>query len=154
MNLNLPRIVAIFFCFFVFSLPLTAQQNFGSLNGTVTDSSGASVPQAKVEARNVGTNLLQAATTQNDGSYSVADLPIGTYAVTVTKDGFRSEQFTEILVRGGVTTTVNARLEPGKVSATVTVTGTPLLNETDTTIGYTLSSELIEKVPLGTGSFT
>src|SRR5579863_4903180 len=91
---------------------LAAQQNTGSINGTVTDSTGAAVPQAKVEARNVGTNLVQTATTRNDGSYGIADLPIGTYAVTVTKDKFKAEKFTEILVRGGLTTTVNSQLDP------------------------------------------
>jgi hypothetical protein len=141
-------------CQLVFSAEVRAQQNFGSINGNVTDSSGAVVQQAKVQAQNVGTNLERTTTTRNDGSYSIADLPIGTYIVTITKDGFQADKFTEILVRGGVTTTVNAQLQPGQVSATVVVSSTPLLNETDTTIGYTLSSELIQKVPLGTGSFT
>lgn len=133
---------------------LRAQQSLGAINGTVTDSTGAAVPQAKVEARNVATNLVQTATTKNDGSYSIVDLPIGTYAVTITKDQFKAEKFTEILVRGGLTTTINSQLNPGHVFETVTVTGSPLLNETDTTNGYTLGSDLIESIPLGTGSFT
>jgi hypothetical protein len=148
------RLLVVFLLAVFLSGSLPAQQNTGSINGTVTDSTGAAVPQAKVEARNVGTNLVQTATTRNDGSYSIADLPIGTYAVTVTKDKFKAEKFTEILVRGGLTTTVNSQLDPGHVFETVTVTSTPLLNQTDTTIGYTLGSELIQSVPLGTGSFT
>jgi hypothetical protein len=131
-----------------------AQQLQGSINGTVTDSSGGSVAQATVKVRNLATNLEQTATTKNDGAYSLIDLPIGTYGVTVTKDGFKVEEFTEILVRAGLTTTLNAQLVPGQISSTVTVTGTPLLNETDTTIGYTLGADIIQKVPLGTGSFT
>jgi Carboxypeptidase regulatory-like domain len=133
---------------------LPAQQTLGAINGTVTDSTGAAVPQAKVEARNVATNLVQTASTKNDGSYSIVDLPIGTYAVTITKDQFKAEKFTEILVRGGLTTTINSQLNPGHVFETVIVTGSPLLNETDTTNGYTLGSDLIENIPLGTGSFT
>ncbi|HEY1468644.1 MAG TPA: carboxypeptidase regulatory-like domain-containing protein [Candidatus Acidoferrum sp.] len=154
MKLNLRGVLISFLYVLLGAIHVFAQQNFGSINGTVTDSSSASVPDAKVQARNAGTNLEQTAITRNDGSYSIVDLPVGTYVVTVTKDGFKTEEFTEILVRGGTTTTVNARLEPGHVTSTVTVTGTPLLNETDTTIGYTLDSELIQKVPLGTGSFT
>jgi hypothetical protein len=130
------------------------QSQGGSVNGAVTDSSGGSVAQATVKVRNLATNLEQTATTTHDGSYSIIDLPIGTYSVTVTKDGFKVEEFTEILVRGGLTTTVNAQLVPGQVSSTVIVTGTPLLNQTDTTNGYTLGAEQIEQVPLGTGSFT
>ena len=148
------RLLLVFLLTVFLSVSLAAQQNTGSINGTVTDSTGAAVSQAKVEARNVATNLVQAAITKNDGSYSIADLPIGTYAVTITKDKFKVEKFTEILVRGGLTTTVNSQLDPGHVFETVTVTGTPLLNETDTTIGYTLGSEIIESTPLGTGSFT
>lgn len=136
------------------ALPSYSQQTLGAINGTVTDSSGGAVFKATVKARNAGTNLEQAATTKDDGSYSIADLPIGTYTLTFARDGFKTEMHSQILVRGGVTTTVNAQLQPGELSATVTVTSTPLLNETDTTNGYTLSSELIEKVPLGTGSFT
>jgi hypothetical protein len=60
----------------------------------------------------------------------------------------------KILVQGDRAATVNGSLQPGQVSATVTVTGTPLLNQTDTTNGYTLDSDLIENIPLGTGSFT
>jgi hypothetical protein len=57
-------------------------------------------------------------------------------------------------VQGNRTATVNVSLQPGEVSSTVTVTAAPLLNQTDMTNGYTLDSELIENIPLGTGSFT
>jgi len=136
------------------SAPGYGQQTLGAINGTVTDSSGGVVSKATVKVRNTGTSLEQAATTKEDGSFSIADLPIGTYTVTFSRDGFKTEVHSQILVRGAVTTTVNAQLQPGEVNATVTVTSTPLLNETDTTNGYTLSSELIQQVPLGTGSFT
>ena len=131
-----------------------AQQTLGSINGTVTDSSGAAVQKATVKIRNVGTNLEVTATTKDDGSFHIADLPIGTYSVTFSKDGFRTEVHSEILIQANRTTTVNASLQPGPVSTTVTVTATPLLNQTDTTNGYVLSSKLIESTPLGTGSFT
>lgn len=145
---------ALLVCLLVFCSNSSAQQNLGSINGTVTDSSGGVISQATVKARNLATNLEQTAVTKSDGSYSIADLPIGTYRVTFSMHGFNSVEYTEILVRAALTTTVNAQLPTGTVSATVTVTGSPLLNETDTTVGYTLSSELIQNLPLGTGSFT
>lgn len=137
-------------------LPLAtkAQQTLGSINGTVTDTSNAVVLKAAVQVKNLGTGLTVDATTQNDGSYNVANLPIGTYSVSISKQGFKTEVHSNILVRGNLTTTVNATLQPGEVSSTVTVTGTPLLNQTDTTNGYTLGTEVIENTPLGTGSFT
>ena len=137
-------------------LPLAtkAQQTLGSINGTVTDPSNAVVLKAAVQVKNLATGLTVDATTQNDGSYNVANLPIGTYSVTISKQGFKTEVHSDILVRGNLTTTVNATLQPGEVSSTVTVTGTPLMNQTDTTNGYTLGTEVIENTPLGTGSFT
>src|SRR5690348_6236462 len=144
-------------CMFIFAfspLAVRAQQTLGAINGTVTDSSNAVVPQAKVEAKSLGTGLTVTATTQNDGSYNIVDLPIGAYSVTITKQGFKTEVHSNILVRGNLATTVNATLQTGEVSTTVEVSGTPLMNQTDTTNGYTLGTEVIQNTPLGTGSFT
>jgi Carboxypeptidase regulatory-like domain/TonB dependent receptor len=134
--------------------PSHAQQTLGAINGTVTDSSGGVVSKATVKARNSGTNLEQTATTREDGSYSIADLPIGTYTLTFSRDGFKTEVYSQVPVQGNRTATVNAVLQPGELSSTVTVSSTPLLNQTDTTNGYTLGADLIESAPLGTGSFT
>jgi hypothetical protein len=126
----------------------------GAINGTVTDSSGAVVPKVNIKARALATNLELTAASKSDGSFSISDLPIGNYEVTFSKEGFQTEKYPQIIVQGSRTSTLNAKLNPGKVSSTVTVEGTPLLNETDTTNGYTMGAQQIESVPLGTGSFT
>jgi Carboxypeptidase regulatory-like domain len=131
-----------------------AQQTLGSITGTVIDSSGAVVPKAAVKIRNVATNFTVSAETTDSGSFNSADLPIGTYEVTFKKNGFQTAAYPQISVQGNRTTTVNARLQPGTVNSTITVSATPLLNETDTTSGYVLNSRIIENTPLGTGSFT
>lgn len=137
-------------------LPSTAyaQQTLGSIDGVVTDSTGAVVPEAGVSIRNVATNLTVTAQTKGDGSFSVADLPIGTYEVTITKQGFEKVVYPQIIVQGNLTTTVKATLQPGEVTTSVTVEATPLLNQTDTSNGYTLGTDVIQSTPLGTGSFT
>jgi hypothetical protein len=140
--------------FVAFSLPAYAQQTLGTINGTVKDSSGGAMGKVAVKVRNLGTNLTQTASTKADGSYNIPDLPIGTYEVTFTHDGFKTDVYPQILVQGDRTTTLNSSLQPGAVSTQITVSGTPLLNQVDTTNGYTMSSELIESTPLGTGSFT
>lgn len=146
----------LFFVFFscLIGVSARAQQTLGSINGTVKDASGAVVQGAKATIRNAGTNLELTSTTNSDGSFSFVDLPLGTYAVTFAKEGFETQVYSQILVQGNRTTTVNATLQPGRVSDTITVSGTPLLNETDTTMGYTLGTELVQNIPLGTGSFT
>ena len=131
-----------------------AQQTLGTLNGTVTDPSGASVPGATVTVTNPGINLTRTATTQDNGFYQIFNLPIGTYKVSVTRDGFDTTDLPAIDVQEARATTVNVSLKVGQVSTAVTVTATPMLNATDTTNGYTLDSQQIALTPLATGSFT
>ncbi len=120
----------------------------------MTDPSGAIVQKATVKIRNTGTNLLVTTESKDDGSFSAADLPIGNYEVTVTKDGFKTVVFSSILVQGSRTTTVAAALQAGAVTTSITVESTPLLNQTDASTGYTLGTDVINSTPLGTGSFT
>src|SRR5262245_28641065 len=90
-----------------FASLLSAQGTLGSINGTVADSSGGVLGNVSVKVRNAGTNLEVSAVTKDDGSYLVSALPIGKYSVTFSHDGFDSEVHSEILVQGGLTTTVN-----------------------------------------------
>ena len=136
------------------ALPSHAQQTLGSISGTVTDSSGAVIHEATVKILNLATGLEQTVTTKSDGSFSVSDLPIGTYSVTFSRESFKTEVHSQILVQGNRTTTVNGSLQPGEVNVTVTVNGTPLMNQTDTTNGYVIDTQIIQDTPLGTGSFT
>ena len=131
----------------------SAQQTLGAITGTVTDPSGAVVSDATVKAVNIATNLEVVAHTK-DGSFQIPDLPAGTYRVTVTKDGFKTETHTRILVFGSRTTTVDTTLAVGSTGTTVEVTAVPLMNQVDTTIGYVVDANTIETTPLGTGSFT
>jgi hypothetical protein len=139
---------------FTFVPTSSAQQTLGTLNGTVTDPSGASVPSATVTVTNVGINLTRTATTQDSGFYQIFNLPIGTYKVSVTRDGFDTTELPAIDVQEARATTVNVSMKVGQVSTEVTVTATPMLNSTDTTNGYTLDSQQIALTPLATGSFT
>jgi Carboxypeptidase regulatory-like domain/TonB dependent receptor len=131
-----------------------AQQTLGSLNGTVVDSSGASVAGAKITVRSLQTGLERTTASQSSGFYQIFNLPIGTYDVRVAHEGFDTSDFPGINVQEAEATTVNVSLKIGHVSTSVTVTANPLLNQTDTTNGYTLDKEQIALTPLATGSFT
>ncbi len=135
-------------------VPSRAQQILGTITGTVRDSSGAAVADVTVTARNVATNLTETARSQSTGSYSLSNLPAGTYELKFTKEGFDTETHTGILVSGDRTSTVDGDLKVGTVATSVDVVGTPLMNQTDATTGYVVDQATIESTPLGTGSFT
>ena len=134
--------------------PYLAQQIVGTITGTVLDSSGAAVGNAAVKAHNVATNLDVTVHSESNGTYSISNLPAGTYELTFTKEGFETETHTQVLVQEGRTATVDGSLKVGSVSTTVEVTATPLMNQTDATNGYVVDQLTIQSTPLGTGSFT
>ena len=131
-----------------------SQETLGSLNGTVTDVSGAAMPEARVTVVSEQTGLKRSTTTQKTGYWEILNLPVGTYKVTVTEPNFETVNYPAIEVQEMRAATINSSLHPGKVTESVTVTANPLLNATDTTNGYTLDKAQIETTPLATGSFT
>jgi hypothetical protein len=135
-------------------LPVFAQQTLGSLNGTVLDTSGASVAGATVTVINTQTALTRTVLSQQNGFFQVFNLPIGTYDVKVSHDGFDTTSLPGIQVQEASTKTLHVALRVGHVATSVTVTANPLINSTDTTNGYTMDKEQIALTPLATGSFT
>ncbi len=154
--LRSPFAVAALILFVLFGsrVPCQAQQTVGAITGTIFDSSGAVVGDAVVKARNVATNLEITVNSKSNGSYSISNLPVGTYEVKFTKTGFETETHTQVLVTSDRTATVDGALKVGAVSTTVEVTLTPLMNQTDATNGYVVDQLTIQDTPLGTGSFT
>jgi hypothetical protein len=136
------------------AVPVHGQQSVGNIHGTVTDSTGAVVVGAQVTLLNAQTGLSRTAQTNGAGQYNFFGLPIGTYGLTFSKAGFKSEVHSDIPINAGATTTLGVTLQPGSTETSVTVTATPLLNRADTTNGYVLSAQAIQAIPLGTGSFT
>ena len=132
----------------------SAQQTLGTLNGTVLDSSGAAVPGALVTATDADISVSRSATSQGNGTFQIFNLPIGTYTVKVTHDGFDTMNLLHIPVQEAHASTIAVTLKVGEVATSVEVTSTPLLNATDATNGYTLDTAQIAQTPLATGSFT
>lgn len=131
-----------------------AQQTLGGITGVVTDSAGAILPGTTVTALGEQTGLKREQTTGANGVYTLSNLPIGTYTVTFTHDGFQTSKFPSVQVQGDRTATLPATLAIGSVDTSVTVEATPLMNAVDTTNGYVLDRAQIETIPLPTGSFT
>ncbi len=147
-------LASLLFLVFV-SVPIAlAQQTLGGITGTVSDTSGGVLPNTSVTIVGDQTKLTRTQTTNDTGAYDFVNLPIGTYTITITHDGFQTQKIPSITVQGDRTATVNATLKVGEVGSTVTVEASPLINAVDTTNGYILEKDQIEFVPLPTGSFT
>jgi len=136
------------------SLSARAQQTLGGITGQVTDTTGAALPDAIVTIKGDSTGLTRTSKANAAGEYNIVNLPLGTYTITVTHDGFDTAKYPGILIQGDRTTTLNAPLKPGTVGTTIQVDAAPLLNTVDTTNGYVLDKDQIDAVPLPTGSFT
>ena len=95
----------------------------GTILGTVTDPSGAVVAGATITVKNPATGLERTAQTSADGSYSIPELPIGTYTVTVTQAGFQTSITREVTVNVATERRVDAQLHTGQVSEKVEVSG-------------------------------
>ena len=133
---------------------LKAQQTLGAITGVVTDPQDSILPGTTVVLLNEKTGLKRTTVAGSDGFYNFPDLPIGTYTLTFSRDGFETEKFPGQVVQGDRTVTLPAKLKVGATSESVTVEATPLMNAVDTTNGYVLDTAQIEAVPLPTGSFT
>ena len=134
--------------------PLLAQQTLGGITGEVSDSSGGVIPNAVVTITGEETGLTRTVKSNGSGEYLFVNLPIGTYTLTFTADGFEVQSTPHISVQADRTASVNASLKVGSKADTITVDATPLMNAVDTTNGYVLDKTQIESVPLPTGSFT
>ena len=126
-----------------------AAQTTTNIIGTVLDRTGASVPDAQVTATNTATNLSRTAQTNTDGQYRLEFLPIGAYTVEVTAQGFKKFVQKGITLEINRTARVDATLDVGGITETVSVTGdAPLVNTDNAQIGRTVSNAEITDLPI------
>jgi Carboxypeptidase regulatory-like domain len=132
------------------SVPLAfAQGTSASLTGQVTDSSGAALPGATVKVVNSATNLVQTATTNAEGVYTIAPLPPGQYTLNVEVSGFRRYIQSGIVLTTNLAATQNVLLQPGRVEESVTVeANVELINTTSAELGTTVNQFAVTQLPL------
>ncbi len=137
------------FLFLVAAASSLAQQVTATLSGTITDTSGAAIPNATVTAQNADTGYVAHATTNGQGEYRIDLLPVGSYSVTVDATGFKKFIRNGIVLELGQSPSINAQLAIGNTSETVTVTSAaPLINTTNGTVGSTVENKEIENLPI------
>src|SRR5579885_1408036 len=139
-----------------FSIRLNAQgATSASVLGTVTDSSGAVIPNATVQVTNTATGQTQQAPTDAQGRYTVAELPVGSYEAQATAQGFQT------VIRRGITLTVGAQvvvdfsLAVGQAQQTITVQGeVSQIDTVSSTVGTYVEPKQISDLPLNGRNFT
>ena len=109
--------------FFLFALSIYPQSDRGTITGTVSDPAGAVVASVPVEARSTSTGLVYAAATSGTGNYTISQLPVGAYDITVTAPGFKKAVRPGIEVSAFATYRVDFKLEVGAVTESVTRAG-------------------------------
>ncbi len=137
--------------------PAASAQTFrGTILGTVSDQSGAVVPDAKVKVRNADTGLVRETQTTEDGSFSVPELPIGIYTVTVEKAGFQSAVTSGVRVEVAAEKRVDTTLKAGDVKTVVQVTGEDLavVETTSNVLGGSFESKMVLDLPINGRDYT
>jgi hypothetical protein len=121
----------------------------GAISGTVTDATGALVPNAVVSARNNGTGIETKRTASSDGLYNISPLIPGTYTVMVTANGFSTFKQENLVVDALSNVGLNISLKTGSQNEMITVTDRPpALETTNATLGGTIDNNLVNKLPI------
>lgn len=129
--------------------PLLAQQGRGTISGTVTDASGASVPGASIAITNTGTNATFTTTTNEVGYYTAPAMPVGTYTVSAEKQGFKRAVRTGLVLQVDQRMEVDFRLEVGATAESIEVVGeAPLVDTGSATVGKVVENRRINDLPL------
>jgi hypothetical protein len=132
-----------------------AQSFRGSILGTVTDTSGAVVSGATVTATNERTGVTRTTTSDADGNYVISELPIGTYALSIQREGFQTAKVAAVEVNVSGESRVDVGLQTGGIGEQVTVTAEqPLVETTSNVLGGTVTAAEIATLPVNGRDFT
>jgi outer membrane receptor protein involved in Fe transport len=139
----------------LFSVPLLAQTFRGTINGVVTDPSGAVVSGAKVTATDVATAAVHTTVSSGAGEFAFSDLPLSSYNIKVEAIGFQVTEVTGVQVLAGKIYTLPVKLTVAQQATTVEVAADALsLDTTTITQTTTLDSKSLQDVPLNGRDFT
>ncbi len=139
-----------FVCCLVVAIPGRAQvTTTGTINGAVADSTGAIVPQALIVIDNDATGVRTTTRSNNDGTYVVPALVVGTYTVTVTKQGFQTYVEKGVVLHPAMVASVNITMKVGAVTSQVTVAASTVQVQTSTNeISSQVSGEQVQTLPI------
>ena len=134
--------------------PARAQKSSGQITGSVVDQNGGALPDAKITVTQIGTNLTRDVQTNQDGIYSVPDLPVGTYRVTATQSGFKETVVEGVVVNVSTTTRQDFTMQVGGVGERVDIVASGVQVQAETgTVGDVVTGEQVRELPLNGRSF-
>lgn len=149
-------VMSALFCALLLAMPLAtqAQQYSGTITGTVTDAQGAAVAGAEITAVNSGTNETHTTATSDQGVYTLAQLPVGVYTLTVKQGNFKETVIKDVEVHTSSATTANAKLEIGAVTQTMVVEANAVEVQTSTaSVGEVIEGTQVRELPLNGENF-
>ena len=137
---------------FVFGVcaPGSGQTVVGRISGTVQDAAGAAVPNAAITITNTATNLVRTGSADQNGFYTVTNLPVGTYTIEAEQKGFKKAVIAGQNVTGDARLTVDLTLEAGDVSETVEIVGAAgeTVNTTSGEVARTIDRQQVQNLAL------
>src|SRR5258708_27819 len=144
------QVCLVFFSFLLLGLSAAAQVQNGQITGTVLDPSGAAIAGAKVTVTNKATNLAINTTTNGSGVYTVKEVQVGTYDITVEASGFKRLIQHGVTINAGTISRLDAKLEVGqaKVDVVEVSAEAAAVNTEDSKLALTVSATQIENLPL------
>ena len=127
----------------------------GRVTGTVRDAQGAAVPGASIKLSNPATGQERMLASDQNGEFNFPELPLGTFQLTVSKEGFRTTVVNDIVTSQGQVNNVNPVLAVGTVTSQIEVNSAPALLQTETNeVGGQLSEAQVEALPIGNSDYT
>ena len=138
--------------FTIFAAQSVLAQTAGSLNGTINDTTGAVVPGATISVTSIETGAARTATSNDEGFYTIQQLPPGNYKIAVTQSGFKSSQVESLALGAGQSRELNLNLETGEVSAVVNITSSELepasIDQSSNRLGVNITAREVQELPV------
>jgi hypothetical protein len=142
-------LLVVFSCLFLTGIPLHAQSDTSSLTGTITDSSGAIVPNANITLHNEGTRADIHATTNDSGNYNLTNLPTGRYSMKVEAPGFQTTALSDISVDPNIGRRVDVTMKVGDTTTSITVEANANTVQTESgSVGQLITQEQVKNIQL------
>jgi Carboxypeptidase regulatory-like domain len=142
------KIAAALLCGLVITLTVWAQVDTATLTGTVRDATGAVMPNVTLIATEMNTGVKTTVKTGNDGNYVITPLKIGTYSVSVTATGFRTETRRNIVLDVQQYLRLDFQLRVGSVAQTAEVSSeAPALDTESASLGDVVAAQQVEELP-------